>query len=145
MIHWPLLLLTYSTMIMLGLIDNSRGPAFPQILDYFHTSAALGSNLFAMASLGSLLSTLMARWWLRFPAKSIALIFIMIEGLSSLGMGLPIIYPMACSIFFCSLLLLVFLMALWPFGSISLYRTVCPRLTACVPSPVCMQCMDCPH
>lgn len=56
--------MAYFTLLSLSLIDNARGPAYPDILEYFNMSNSRGAFLFAWASFAGLLSNLTARWWL---------------------------------------------------------------------------------
>ena len=54
----------YFTLFTLGFIDNARGPIYPQFLDYFGVSNALGSWVFTLSSLCSFLTALLAKFWL---------------------------------------------------------------------------------
>lgn len=65
-IHWAFVALAYLTLLSLSLIDNARGPAYPDILSTLSLNATRGSQLFAWASLAGLLANLSARWWLSF-------------------------------------------------------------------------------
>jgi MFS transporter, FHS family, glucose/mannose:H+ symporter len=64
MTKWPLIILAYVTLFSLSIIDNSRGPAYPDILSHFHISSTRGSFMFAIATASGLISSLSARWWL---------------------------------------------------------------------------------
>lgn len=48
----------------LALIDNTRGPVFPNIISEMDISASRASMLFAIASFSGLLTNITARWWL---------------------------------------------------------------------------------
>lgn len=63
-ISWAFVLLAYLTLLSQSLIDNARGPAYPELLSSLNISATRGSMLFAVASLAGLLANLTARWWL---------------------------------------------------------------------------------
>lgn len=64
---WPLVILSYISLLALGLSDNIRGPLFPEILREFQLTDGQGSWMFALASIfgfwGSYLSRhFLARW-----------------------------------------------------------------------------------
>lgn len=63
-IHWAFVLLAYFTLLSQSIIDNARGPAYPDILTDFSINASRGSWLFAWASLAGLVANATARWWL---------------------------------------------------------------------------------
>lgn len=63
-IQWPLIILAYLTLLSLALIDNARGPVYPNIIADLNISATRGSMLFAIASFSGLLTNITARWWL---------------------------------------------------------------------------------
>lgn len=50
----------------LALIDNARGPVYPNIISELDISATRASMLFAIASFSGLLTNISARWWLPF-------------------------------------------------------------------------------
>ncbi len=58
------ILLAYSSLFALSLIDNGRAPAYPQILEFFKITTAEGSLLFTIAAMASLVVNLSARKWL---------------------------------------------------------------------------------
>ncbi len=51
-------------LVGLSLIDNGRGPAYPDILDFFKIGSSTGSWMFSLATIFSLLTYLTARFWL---------------------------------------------------------------------------------
>lgn len=61
---WPFVLLAYSLLLFQSILDNSRGPIYPEILSDFQIDAARGSWIFALASFSGLLANLSAKWWL---------------------------------------------------------------------------------
>lgn len=61
MIAWPLLIFAYGTLMVLGFIDNSRGPYFPEILIDLKLSDSQGSLFFAVTSILIFVSGLMAQ------------------------------------------------------------------------------------
>ena len=60
-------------MLVLGLADNLRGPAYPDVLREFKISDSVGSLFFLLASAGGLVVNLVSGWWLKRwgPVKSI--------------------------------------------------------------------------
>jgi|GEM_PF-1114862 len=58
------ILVAYASMLCYGLLDNSRGPAYPYILDRFQVSNQAGSMLFAIASFAGLIMISFGRAWL---------------------------------------------------------------------------------
>lgn len=52
-IQWPLIILSYLGLIALGLLDNVRGPFFPQILHELELTQAKGALFFSLSSLAS--------------------------------------------------------------------------------------------
>lgn len=50
-IHWPAVSLAYSSLFLLGLADNLRGPLYPEVLASLQLSDIQGSYLWACASL----------------------------------------------------------------------------------------------
>ena len=52
------------TLVALSLIDNGRGPAYPDILNFFGIEPSVGSWMFSLATIFSLLTYLTARFWL---------------------------------------------------------------------------------
>lgn len=64
-INWNLLILAYSSLFIMGLIDNSRGPIYPQLLETFHFSTSRGSLIFTLAAAAGLSINLTSRFWIR--------------------------------------------------------------------------------
>ncbi|MBT3584024.1 MAG: MFS transporter [Halobacteriovoraceae bacterium] len=58
------LVLAYSTLFSFGLIDNARGPAYPEILASFDLSPNQGAPVFWLATLAGLVVNLASKWWL---------------------------------------------------------------------------------
>lgn len=63
-IHWGFVVLAYFTLLAQSLIDNGRGPAYPDILLTFNLNSTSGAKLFALASFAGLFASLSAKWWL---------------------------------------------------------------------------------
>jgi fucose permease len=59
-----LIALAYATLFLYGLVDNSRGPVFPDILRDFSLDDSRGSVFFWSASGSALIANLSATWWL---------------------------------------------------------------------------------
>lgn len=58
------ILLAYSSLFLLGIIDNSRGPIYPELLNSFEITKAQGSLIFSLASLSGFFISLISRSWL---------------------------------------------------------------------------------
>ncbi len=54
----------YSTLFILGFIDNSRGPLYPEFLNYFQVNPGKGSLIFSLASFMGFIATISSKWWL---------------------------------------------------------------------------------
>ena len=63
-VKWAFIILAYSLLLFQSVLDNSRGPIYPEILADFNIDAARGSWIFALASFSGLLANLTAKWWL---------------------------------------------------------------------------------
>ena len=61
---WYVIALSFATLFAYGLVDNSRGPIFPELLKEFSLSDAEGALFFSVASLTALLSNASGAWWL---------------------------------------------------------------------------------
>lgn len=59
------LITAYASLFCYGLLDNSRGPAYPYILGQFDLTNAQGSQVFAISTLAGLISISFGRVWLR--------------------------------------------------------------------------------
>jgi fucose permease len=85
---WPFVLISYFSLMALGLADNIRGPLFPEMLRVFAVSDALGAWIFALSSLcgigGSLSSGWFFRRWDRVKALRFSLVLLSI---SLIGLG----------------------------------------------------------
>lgn len=62
---WFLISLAYGTLFLYGLIDNSRGPVFPELLKDFSVGDGVGSLFFSVASASALVANLTGPWWLK--------------------------------------------------------------------------------
>ena len=87
-IYWPYLIAAYSSLFLLGFIDNSRGLAYPLILKYFNISTVSGSYIFTMASLTSLFSVIFSKFWLnKFGTFNGLLIFLIFFSIGAILTG----------------------------------------------------------
>lgn len=83
----------YLSLVGLGLIDNSRGPLYPQILEYFQITKAEGALIFSSSSLAAFLTALPVRSWVKklgiIRATKISLFFDVVScwGFSFCGEG----------------------------------------------------------
>jgi fucose permease len=59
------ILTAYLGLFCYGLIDNSRGPAFPSILDSLNLTNSQGSWIFACSTMSSLIPILLSSRWLK--------------------------------------------------------------------------------
>ncbi|MCK5884654.1 MAG: MFS transporter [Bacteriovoracaceae bacterium] len=92
------------TLVALSLIDNGRGPAYPDILSFFKIEASVGSWMFSLATAFSLLTYLTARFWLpRLRALNGARAGLVFLGLSSVMLALsghtislPLLFISSC-------------------------------------------------
>lgn len=55
---------SYLALFCLGVIDNSRGPLYPHLLEFFQITKAQGALIFSLSSLSSFLITIPAKEWL---------------------------------------------------------------------------------
>ena len=81
--------LAYLGLFSFGMIDNARGPLYPEILNSWQLSTSLGSYIFSLASIASLLANLLSRFWLpRWETINALKIALLLQFISCLGMGL---------------------------------------------------------
>jgi fucose permease len=59
------ILLAYFALFTLGLIDNSRGPIYPEVLNQFQILKSQGSIVFSLSSLMAFLMAIISKFWLR--------------------------------------------------------------------------------
>lgn len=60
-----LLILAYTSLLLLGLSDNMRGPLYPEILTEFQLSDAMGSWFFSLSSIVGFFAGLTTSRWIR--------------------------------------------------------------------------------
>ncbi len=79
---WPLIVISYLSLFSLGLADNVRGPAYPQIIDYFQVNNTMGSLFFGLSSafglIGSLSPQILLRYLDRVGCLRLSLFFLAI-------------------------------------------------------------------
>ena len=86
---WSWILLSFAAIFSMGLIDNARGPLYPEILNWFKIQTGQGSLFFSLASLGGLLICWSTNLWLpRLGALRALKFFIFLQMFTALGMGL---------------------------------------------------------
>ena len=86
--NWHYLILAYASLFSIGLIDNARGPALPEILRQFQLTPTQGGYFFAIASFAGLCNNILGRWWLiKLGPKRGMLLFILLTALGSLCLG----------------------------------------------------------
>ena len=59
------ILLAYFALFTLGLIDNSRGPVYPEVLNQFQILKSQGSIIFSLSSLMAFIMAIFSKFWLR--------------------------------------------------------------------------------
>lgn len=62
----PLIVLAFCCLFYFALVDNARGPVYPEILKDFNIAPNLGGYFFAIASFSGLIVTLLAGYWLKY-------------------------------------------------------------------------------
>jgi fucose permease len=102
-INWFVLGLTYFTLFVFGLADNSRGPIFPDLIAQYGLTDAEGSFFFFTTSGFALFSSLFGSTWLkRLGAYQTLQAFSVIQGLGLVFMGFAPSYAMmlvGCAMF----------------------------------------------
>ena len=100
------LILANSSLVALSLIDNGRGPLYPYILELFSFSGKQGSWFFSLATIFSLLSYILARFWLK-PLGVIrsSVMGVLILALSSFGLAVSVYMQSSMLLYFFSALL----------------------------------------
>lgn len=83
------ILLAYFSLFCSGLMDNIRGPAYPDILTCFGVTMSVGSLFFAVASFTGLPVIVFGRLWIAYVGEVRGqLISILLMGIGFLGVGL---------------------------------------------------------
>jgi FHS family glucose/mannose:H+ symporter-like MFS transporter len=89
-INWLLITLAFVGLFVYGLVDNSRGPVFPDILTAFKLTDAEGSVFFFISSFAATVSNAAAFYWLKkWPAMRAYFIYaaLMTTGLVLVAMS----------------------------------------------------------
>lgn len=85
----PYIFLAYAGLFIMGIIDNARGPIYPELLETFHLNPAQGSWVFTLASLTSFLMAITVSWWLKkFKDVGSTKLALVLAIVSALVMGL---------------------------------------------------------
>jgi len=80
--------IAYSALFILGIIDNSRGPIYPEILQLFLITKSQGSLIFSLASLSGFIISLFSRKWIPFfGVMGATRISLLLDAISCLLMG----------------------------------------------------------
>lgn len=58
---WPIIIISYFSLFVFGISDNIRGPLFPEILNSFKLSDAMGSLMFSLSNLAGFLGSHLIR------------------------------------------------------------------------------------
>jgi fucose permease len=86
--NWSAIIVAYLSLFVNGLVDNSRGPAYPEILRHFQIGPSLGGLFFALSSLAGLSTNLASRYWLfRFSRLTAMRLCLWLQALSCIGLG----------------------------------------------------------
>lgn len=90
----------FASLFIFGLIDNSRGPVYPEILKQFNITKSSGSLIFSLPSLMSFLMALISRFWLeKFGAIRATKISLVIIALAVVIMGISAKNPDGFQVF----------------------------------------------
>ena len=83
------ILLAYFALFTLGLIDNSRGPVYPEVLNQFQILKSQGSIIFSLSSLVAFIMAIISKFWLRkWGAVTSTKISILLHFIATILMGL---------------------------------------------------------
>ena len=83
------ILLAYFALFTLGLIDNSRGPVYPEVLSQFQIFKSQGSVIFSLSSLMAFIMTIISKFWLgRWGAVTSTKISIVLHFIATILMGI---------------------------------------------------------
>lgn len=86
---WSYILIAYAGLFSLGIIDNGRGPIYPEILKSFNLTNSEGSLIFSLASLACLIANILAKWWLpKFGTLKGLRYFLLIQAIGCYGIGI---------------------------------------------------------
>jgi len=85
----PFLIIAYLVLFGIGLIENSRGALYPEMLKLFQITTAKGLFLFAFASLFGMVHNYFSFWWLkRFNSIKMLRFHLVIKLIGILGIAL---------------------------------------------------------
>jgi len=87
--NYQFIILAYSSLFVLGFVDNARGPFYPEFLSTFGLLENQGSFIFSFSSLSSFVVSFFAKQWLqRFGLFLSGRFFLGIQSVSILMFGL---------------------------------------------------------
>jgi fucose permease len=87
------IILAYSSLFIVGFVDNARGPFYPEFLSSFNLLESQGSYIFSFSSLSSFVTSFFAKQWLeRFGLFLSDRFFLIIQAASILIFGLSGMY-----------------------------------------------------
>lgn len=86
--HLGYIIIAYLSLFCYGIVDNIRGPAYPEILSSFNLSLTKGSLIFALSSLSNLPIVMLGRKWLYlFGELNAQRIFLLLIAVGCFGIG----------------------------------------------------------
>jgi len=89
MTRFSYIFLAYSSLFILGFIDNARGPFYPEFLNHFDILDNIGSYIFSLASLASFVTTVLTKkWFMKLGLIKSSRLFLAVQALSVLCIAL---------------------------------------------------------
>ena len=86
---WPIIIISYFSLFVFGISDNIRGPLFPEILNSFQLTDAMGSLMFSLSNLAGFIGSHFIRALLqRYNRKAVLQVGCIGLALSLLGLAL---------------------------------------------------------
>jgi fucose permease len=85
----PYIVFAYLSLFALGFIDNSRGPIYPEILNFFNIDNTKGALIFSGSALSGFVVAVFARKWLPIHgALNSSKFALFVQSIACIGMGL---------------------------------------------------------
>lgn len=63
---WPLLILSYVSLLAYSMIENTRSAVYPEVLSFFQVQPGAGSAIFSLSTLAGILICLTSPYWLSY-------------------------------------------------------------------------------